>query len=278
MATLEDYARKASAHGLELELIGHNELRHRFGWIGGAAVAGGSWCSGDGHANPRLVATAFASAARRAGATVMENTPVTGVSRLAEGFLVEAGDGVTLHAVSLVNSAGAWSDTFAAAFGETVPLLRIYPSMTPPVIAVNVGMEGKGIYARQVARGNCIIGGERGLPLPDVDFSRPQSNNVLAVMNRAAELFPALRHAQAIRFWSGTEGAMPDSNPVIGPSATTPGLIHAFGFSGAGFQIAPGVGEVVAELIVDGRTRTPIDAFAITRFSGTSASTGRQTQ
>ena len=44
----------------------------------------------------------------------------------------------------------------------------------------------------------------------------------------------------------------PDRNPVIGHSRTTPGLIHAFGFSGAGFQIAPGVGEVVADLVRDG--------------------------
>jgi sarcosine oxidase subunit beta len=272
MAMLEDYACDARAHGLELELIGHNGLRDRFGWIGDNAVVGASWCPGDGHANPRLVATAFAVAARRAGAAVMENTPVTGVSRQADGFLIETGDGVTLRARSVVNSAGAWADEFAATFGEPVPLSRIYPSMivtepVPPVITANIGMEGGGIYARQVSRGNCVVGGERGMPLPGGDFSRPQASGALAIMNRAAELFPALRHTQAIRFWSGTEGAMPDKNPVIGPSATTPGLIHAFGFTGAGFQIAPGVGEVIAELIVEGRTQTPINAFAITRFA-----------
>jgi len=54
---------------------------------------------------------------------------------------------------------------------------------------------------------------------------------------------------------------------VLGPSLTTPGLIHAFGFSGAGFQIAPGVGEVLAELVRDGRTPTPIEAFSIARFT-----------
>jgi sarcosine oxidase subunit beta len=75
---------------------------------------------------------------------------------------------------------------------------------------------------------------------------------------------------------------MPDRIPVIGPSVTTPGLIHAFGFSGAGFQIAPGVGEVVAELIRDGSTRTPIEAFSIGRFAeplsvtGTPSSTSNQ--
>ena len=136
-----------------------------------------------------------------------------------------------------------------------------------PILAVNIGMEGGGIYARQVARGNCVIGGERGLPLADPDFSRPRSEGVLAIMQRAAELLAGLRHAHAIRFWSGTEATMPDRNPVIGPSATTPGLIHAFGFSGAGFQIAPGVGAVLAEIICDGRSRTPIDAFSIDRFN-----------
>jgi len=143
-----------------------------------------------------------------------------------------------------------------------------------PFLAVNIGMEGGGIYARQVARGNCVVGGERGLPLPDPDFSRPRSDGVLAIMQRGAELFDGLRHAHAIRFWSGTEATMPDNNPVIGPSATTPGLIHAFGFSGAGFQIAPGVGEVLAELVRDGRSTTPIDAFSIDRFKPVSSPPG----
>lgn len=69
---------------------------------------------------------------------------------------------------------------------------------------------------------------------------------------------------------------MPDKNPVIGFSATTPGLLHAFGFTGAGFQIAPGVGEVLAELVRDGRTSTPIDAFSIARFARPAASPGGQ--
>ncbi|CAM5221147.1 Monomeric sarcosine oxidase [Bosea thiooxidans] len=198
--------------------------------------------------------------------------PVAGITRNGEGFALEAGTGTTLTAAIVINSAGAWADRFAADFGEPVPLTRIYPSMIvteplPPVMTVNIGIEGGGIYARQVERGNCVVGGERALPLADPDFSRPRGDGALAIMNRTAEVFPALRHAQAIRFWSGTEAAMPDRNPVIGFSGTTPGLIHAFGFTGAGFQIAPGVGEVLAELVRDGRTSTPIEAFSISRFS-----------
>ncbi|MGJ5198462.1 NAD(P)/FAD-dependent oxidoreductase [Bradyrhizobium sp. HKCCYLRH1030] len=269
MASLERYAAEVAPFGLALELIGHNQLHERFGIAGG--VVGGSFCPGDGHANPRLVATAFAAAARRAGAEVLENTEVTGATRTFEGFALEAGD-VAIRTRTVINSAGAWADGLARAFDEPVPLERTYPSMIvteplDPFLTVNIGIEGGGIYARQVTRGNVVVGGERAAPLADPDYSRPRSDGVLAIMQRAGELFGPLRRAQAIRFWSGTEATMPDRNPVIGPSATTPGLVHAFGFSGAGFQIAPGVGEVLAELVRDGETSTPIAAFAITRFS-----------
>ncbi|WP_420963506.1 NAD(P)/FAD-dependent oxidoreductase [Brucella sp. IR073] len=271
MASLEAYAARVADYGLDLTLIGHNELLRRFSFLG-EDVVGASFCPGDGHANPRLVSSGFAAAARRAGVHVLENCPVTGVTRNGGGFALEAGEGTDITARTVINSAGAWADHFAALFGEPVPLARIYPSMVvteplAPVLTVNIGMEGGGVYARQVERGNCIVGGERGLALADADFSRPRGDGALTMMSRAANLFPGLKQALIIRAWSGTEAQMPDKNPVIGPSRTTPGLIHAFGFSGAGFQIAPAVGEVLAELVRDGSTTTPIEVFSITRFA-----------
>jgi sarcosine oxidase subunit beta len=60
---------------------------------------------------------------------------------------------------------------------------------------------------------------------------------------------------------------MNDSRGVMGPSARVPGLYYAFGFSGEGFQLGPGVGDVMAELIATGATSTPIDWFDIRRFA-----------
>ena len=48
-----------------------------------------------------------------------------------------------------------------------------------------------------------------------------------------------------IRAWSGIEGYCADMLPVIGKSETTPGLFHAFGFCGHGFQLGPGAGAVL---------------------------------
>ncbi len=274
-ASLEAYAAKVRPLGLDVELIGGNAIRERFPWLPGD-VAGASLCAEDGHANPRLVAPAFARAALAAGATVLENTPVIEARETGDGFAILAGHGsasdtIEIRSRLLFNCAGAWSDRFAASFGEPVPLQRIYPSMvvTEPMpfrLPMSLGEEGGGFYGRQVTRGNYVMGGGRGTPLENPDFSRPSVNAASSVMLRAIELFPHLKNAQVIRFWSGTESEMPDDNPVIGPSSRVDNLFHAFGFCGAGFQTGPAVGAILCDLAVKGETETPIDAFRIDRF------------
>jgi sarcosine oxidase subunit beta len=86
------------------------------------------------------------------------------------------------------------------------------------------------------------------------------------LLRQAAHVIPPLRGAQVIRFWSGYEGNFDDDNPVLGPDGAVPGLFHAFGFCGAGFQLGPAVGEVLADLVHSGRARVPIDTFSIQRF------------
>jgi sarcosine oxidase subunit beta len=61
---------------------------------------------------------------------------------------------------------------------------------------------------------------------------------------------------------------MPDDIPVIGYSRAAPDLVHAFGFSGHGFELGPLVGRIVAQLALDGATNYPIAAFAPDRFAG----------
>ena len=62
---------------------------------------------------------------------------------------------------------------------------------------------------------------------------------------------------------------MPDDIPVIGPSSTAEGVYHQFGFSAHGFQLGPGAGAMMAELVATGHTNMPIAAFDIGRFAVT---------
>jgi sarcosine oxidase subunit beta len=269
MASLENYRTKSLDFDLGLELISDARLRERCPWLGARAV-GGSLCVEDGQANPRLVSPAFALAAQRAGAQVFERHAVDEVAHDGAMFMLRSGHALEVHAPVLLNCAGAWSGPIATQFDEAVPLRSGNPVMVvtepmPHFMDWSLGVEGGGIYGRQVARGNLVLGGGVGIAV-DADRARVGSDAIATLAAQAIELLPALRHAHFIRTWSGTEGYLPDRQPVLGPSRTTPGLFHGFGFSGAGFQIGPAAGEVLAELVRDGRSSTPIEAFSIDRF------------
>jgi sarcosine oxidase subunit beta len=255
---------------MALEILSERRVRERCPWLGPAAV-GGSLCPDDGHANPRLVSPAFARAARRMGAEIREQTPIDEAGHDGRSFVLRSGNALEVRSTHLLNCAGAWAGTIAAQFQEPVPMEPGHPQMAvteplPMFMNLSLGVEGGGAYARQVARGNCVIGGGRGYALDD-QRTRVGCDGLASLMRQAVALLPNLRHAHIIRTWSGTEGYLPDRLPIIGASATTPGLLHAFGFAGGGFQLGPAVGAVLADLVRDGKSATPIDAFSIDRFS-----------
>ncbi|RAI02093.1 hypothetical protein DLJ53_12020 [Acuticoccus sediminis] len=271
MAALEDYAPRAGAAGLDLELMGANAVHTRFPFLG-KGVVGGSFSPQDGNANPRLVAPAFGRAARRAGADVRENTEVLDITRTADGFALETRDG-SLRAGTVVNAAGAWAGRLAQSFGDTVPMTPRGPMMavTEPLryaIRPVLGTGDSSFYMRQVERGSVVFGGGARVDVDlDNPFPRPRPEHLLVQLGHMRRLVPSLAGVQVIRTWSGVEGYMDDKQPAIGFSPNVPGLIHAFGFTGHGFQLAPGVGSVVAELAASGTSPVPLESYAVDRFA-----------
>jgi len=273
MAQLERHAQDVAEHGLHLQLLGPAALRAELPWLG-SDVVGASLCAEDGHANPRLVGPAFARLARRLGADVREHAAALSSTRGGDGFET-CTDELEVQSRYLVNCAGAGAGRVAAWFGEDVPLQPLVPNMlvTEPLpffISRSIGVCGGAIYLRQIARGNAILGGGGGWGDAESSLSRPLTGSSLAAMANAIAIVPALAGAHVIRSWSGIDGKMPDLIPVIGWSATTPNLVHAFGFSGHGFQLGPVIGEIIAELVTQGRSASPLAPFAIDRFANSS--------
>jgi sarcosine oxidase subunit beta len=271
MAELEAYAGVATEHDLTLQLIGRNRLAAEYPWLGPGMV-GASLSETDGQANPRLVGPAFARAARRAGAEIREHTRVVTAAKPDGRFELATDTGLTVRAGHLLNVAGVWADKIAAGFGEIVPLSPLTPNMivtepVAPVISRSIGVCGGDVYARQVARGNIVFGGGAGWGDVELERSRPQRGATLAALDKIVAIIPPVAQALIIRSWSGLDGQMPDHIPVIGPSRTTPGLIHAFGFSGHGFQLGPVLGPILTELVTTGTSPTPLGAFRIDRFA-----------
>jgi sarcosine oxidase subunit beta len=235
-------------------------------------VVGASICGEDGQANPRVVGPAYARLARRLGADVREGAHVVAAQRAGDFFETRS-EQIVVESRFLINTAGMGAGHIAQWFGEDVPLTPVLPNMlvTEPLPFFahrSIGVCGGDIYLRQVSRGNVIFGGGRGWGDAELAISRPSADQSLLGMAKTLDLVPMLKGAHVIRSWSGIDGQMPDHIPVIGLSSTTPNLVHAFGFSGHGFQLGPAIGGILAELVQDGRSASPLEPFAITRFIG----------
>ncbi|MBZ9993039.1 NAD(P)/FAD-dependent oxidoreductase [Mesorhizobium sp. BH1-1-4] len=280
LADMRAYAQAARPWGLELEELGPREIRSRFPGLGPDSI-GASFSPQDGSGNPRLIAPAFAEAARKLGAQIIEGAEVEKITHTGSGFLVTSSKGA-FAAECLLNTAGAWGARIAAQFGEEVPLDARGPQMGVteplphrilPVVGIWTRDKDHGAYLRQVERGNIVFGGaaERVSVNLDPGHAAADPMRLPLQLRAVARLLPAIARVAVIRTWSGCEGYIRDMLPVMGRSATTPGLFHAFGFSGHGFQLGPGVGDAMAELIATDRCETPLDDFMINRFSRAAA-------
>ena len=109
-------------YGLDLELIERATRCGSASRILTREAVAGSFSPLDGHANPRLAAPAFARAARRAGAAVLEGAEVFAIEKTGEDFRSRRGDGRRFRAPVVQVSAGAWGGRLAERFGEAVPL------------------------------------------------------------------------------------------------------------------------------------------------------------
>jgi sarcosine oxidase subunit beta len=274
------YAADARAYGLDLEVLEGAAMFKRYPFLGRDVLAA-SISPVDGHANPRLAAPAFGRAAARLGARIVENTEVVRLEKEAGGFRVETATGDVYRAEQVLICAGAWANALSTQFGEPVPLAARGPQMavTEPVpyvfkfsMGVYTSIKQESVYFRQIPRGNIVLGG--GPPGPaNADTKRASvlPANTIAQMAQFRRMVPAMRPLHVIRVWSGVESYLPDSEPVIGPSSKIDGLFYAFGFSGSGFQIGPGVGETLAELLDSGSTPIDLASFSIRRFQRASS-------
>ncbi len=266
-ARVDDLRLKGFTHE---ELIDRTELKRLVPAVSDHCP-GGVVSRRDGAADPFRTTQAFRRRAIEKGAEVIEGVRVTDIVRSGTVWRVETSEGA-IEAPKVVNAAGAWADRIAARLGEPVPLEVIAPmlmvsSRVPPFIEPVVILRGRKLSFKQLANGTVVIGGGH-LAQPYRDENRTVLDwTKLATSARTVwELFPVMREATIVRAWAGIEARMPDDIPVVGPSSTSEGVFHQFGFSAHGFQLGPATGAVMAELVATGATNVPLDGLEIDRF------------
>jgi sarcosine oxidase subunit beta len=140
------------------------------------------------------------------------------------------------------------------------PFERI-PEATPFVIDTH-----QGISLRREGAGVLLGIGRReeaGAFRTDLDWTLAEP-----LVERAVRRAPVLGDAELMRTWTGLYEMTPDQTGIVSAVPAVSGLHVIAGFSGHGFMHGPIAGQLMAELVTDGRASTvDIGPLALDRFA-----------
>ncbi|QCP86017.1 FAD-binding oxidoreductase [Cereibacter sphaeroides] len=213
--------------------------------------------------DPGRMVALIAEAARKAGVQIVK-ARATGLERRVDGVIV-SGRGLQIHGRRAVIAAGAHSRALALRAGDRVPLdtergYHVEWDMAQPPLTRPTCPTARGFYLCPMA-GRLRVAGTvelGGLTAP------PSPHRIARLVAGARAIFPRL--PEPTRSWMGFRPSMPDSLPVVGPSAAGPEILHAYGHGHIGLTLAPITARIVADLLDAKRPELDITPYLPTRF------------
>lgn len=220
---------------------------------------------------------AHAKQARERGAVLKENEPVL-------DFCVESGRArvrttqALYSAARLIVAGGGWSARLLSGLGLPLELRKMtlgwFPAGQEHAAAKGTpgfvfDLDADFYYGFPQIDGESVktAGHRRFEPLaqPEDKDAPPAPERTEALRRFVRDCLPCA--SDRLLRWSNCIYTMtPDEDFVIDRHPETPQLIFAAGFSGHGFKFASVVGEILADLAIDGATAHPIGFLSASRF------------
>jgi sarcosine oxidase subunit beta len=117
---------------------------------------------------------------------------------------------------------------------------------------------------------------EQEVPDPDSFNERVDFDIVADYSERVARRYPVMEQGVSAGGWASLYDITPDWHAIIGPLPGLEGLYCAAGTSGHGFKLGPVVGEMMADLIINGeKPEADVNMFSASRFAEGKGVAGR---
>ncbi len=234
-------------------------------------VVGAAWCPTDGTIRPLSILRGYLDAAQRGGVHVQWNAAVRGMERDASGRITHvdvAGDRIAVGQV--VNAAGPWSARIAAMAGVDLPVkpTRRQVAATHPIAmlddAATMTIWARDAFHYRVRDGRALLNWPVDTPRQDPYALDVDQDLVQRVWAIARQRSTAFEHAQLdpSAHWVGLYEMSPDKSVIFGYAAECGNLLLVNGSSGHGVMHSPILGQLAAELLCDGATRS-LDMHAL---------------
>ena len=273
VTAFEDAVALQNSLGVPSRMIDVAEARRLSPLIADDGLLAAAYSPTDGHCTPESVVLGYASAARRAGATLLPHCAATGLE-VTDGRVTAVHTAAgTVRTDAVVCAAGAWSAEVGGWAGVDLPVtpLRRQVLVTEPVPGLDPHTPftidfATSFYFHREGRGLLM-----GMSDPDEipGFRLTRSDDWLPRLGEAIERrAPELAGVGVAGGWAGLYEMTPDHNALIGRADEVEGFLYATGFSGHGFLMGPAVGEVVRDLYLGRETLVDVSGLGAARFRG----------
>ena len=273
----------AMAYGVEASFVSAGEAAERWPLMHSDDVLGAVFSPDDGRVSPSDVCAALVKGARSRGASIFEDTPVTGIlteNGKVRGVETAAGV-IACDAVAIC--AGLWSREVAAMAGADAPLLACehFYLLTKPVEGITGNLptlsdHDSHLYIRDDS-GGLLIGcfEPMGKPIApgtlDADFAfglLPEDwDHFEPMMLGALHRLPVLETAEVKMLLNGPESFTADGSFMLGEAPETRGLFFGCGMNSVGMASGGGAGMNLAHCIVHGHTAYDLGEADAKRFA-----------
>lgn len=220
------------------------------------------------HLNPFRLLQGYLGAALRQGGQVEYGVDVKDI-RIRNGHIEQiVTDTGAYQADWVVVAGGAYTPEILASLNLKIPIVpargQVILTEACQRMTEHVILFLNHLYIRQTATGNFYLGSHTEF----VGFDNRITLEKLTAFTRAfTQAVPIIGRLRALRFFAGFRPICEDDLPVIGPVPDCPNLIVASGHGRAGVRFSASTGKAVSEMIIDGRTEHPIEAFSPGRFA-----------
>jgi D-arginine dehydrogenase len=274
-AALQQVAPLLEGAGVRLEFLSPAEAVARIPVLAPERFDGGVWLPEDGHIDVHELLSSYLHHARRRGVEQRFGVEVLGVrAECGRCTGIATAEGI-IEARWVVDAAGAWAAGVAALAGATpialVPHRRtIVTFAAPEGLDVGgwplVGSEADHLYFAPES-GGLLLSPMDEEPMEPCD-ARPDDHVVAEALDRLGRVAPRLVPRSLRRRWAGLRTFAPDRVPVVGEDPSLRGFFWLAGQGGAGIETSPLIGQIAADLILDGKTgRFDARLLAPSRFT-----------
>ncbi len=171
-----------------------------------------------------------------------------------------------IHCEAVVVAAGSWSGRVEVDSATQLPIRPVRGQLlhvgwpSPPLRRV---VWAPDCYLVPWSDGSVLI----GATVEEVGFDeRATVTGVRSLLDATARVAPEVEQASFLEARVGLRPATPDELPVIGPSASVPGLVYACGHFRNGILLAPLTAALLGDLLVDQRRDAALDITTPSRF------------